>query len=246
LSESDRPIKQGVGRAWPLLVGLPLILAVAVAAVIFSGGKERPPLAEQERPPQPVEEERPSGGGREGASQNGAELGHPALGSADAPVVMVEYGDFQCPYCGRFAREVEPKLVEKYVEDGTLRMEWRDFPYLGQESVDAALAARAAQEQGRFWEYHGLLYENQSAGFSRDRLIELAREAGLDAAKFESDLASNRYEAAVARDFQEGQRIGVSGTPTFIINGEVLAGLQPVGVFEDAIERAEEEAGRGG
>jgi protein-disulfide isomerase len=159
---------------------------------------------------------------------------------------MVEYGDFQCPYCGRFAREVEPKLVEKYVEDGTLRMEWRDFPYLGQESVDAALAARAAQEQGRFWEYHGLLYENQPAGFSRDRLIELAREAGLDAGKFESDLASNRYEAAVARDFQEGQRIGVSGTPTFIINGEVLAGLQPVGVFEDAIERAEEEAGRGG
>ena len=244
---SDRPIKQGIGRAWPLLVGLPLILTVAVAAVVFSGGNERPGLAEQERPPQPIEEERrPSGGGREGAPHNSAGLGHPALGSAEAPVLMVEYGDFQCPYCGKFAREVEPKLVEKYVEDGTLRMEWRDFPYLGQESVEAAIAARAAQEQGRFWEYHGLLYENQLAGFSRDRLLELAREAGLDVEKFESDLASGTYEAAVARDFKEGQQLGVAGTPTFIINGEVLAGLQPVGVFEDAIEQAEREAGRGG
>ncbi len=141
---------------------------------------------------------------------------------------------------------MEPELKNEYIENGTLRLEWRDFPYLGQESVDAALAARAAQRQGRFWEYHELLYENQSAGFSRVRLIELAREAGLDVEKFESDLASGRYEAAVARDFQEGQQMGVSGTPTFIINGEVLAGLQPVGVFADAIERAEEEAGRGG
>jgi protein-disulfide isomerase len=134
---------------------------------------------------------------------------------------------------------VEPKLVDKYVEDGTLRLEWRDFPYLGQESVNAALAARAAQDQGKFWEYHDLLYENQPGGFSDARLIELARETGLDVERFEEDLASGRFEQAVAEDFQEGQQMGVTGTPTFVINGRVLAGLQPLEVYEDAIEEAE-------
>ena len=136
--------------------------------------------------------------------------------------------------------------MDKYVEDGTLRLEWRDFPYLGQESVNAALAARAAQDQGKFWEYHDLLYENQSGGFSDERLIELAREVGLEVEKFEEDLASGRFERAVAEDFQEGQRIGITGTPTFVINGSALAGLQPQGVYENAIEQAKEEAERGG
>ena len=136
--------------------------------------------------------------------------------------------------------------MESYVEDGTLRLEWRDFPYLGQESANAALAARAAQDQGKFWEYHDLLYENQSGGFSDERLIELAREAGLDVEKFEEDLASGRFEGSVVEDFQEGQQRGITGTPTFVINGRVLAGLQPLEVYEDAIEQAEEEARRGG
>ena len=136
--------------------------------------------------------------------------------------------------------------MESYVEDGTLRLEWRDFPYRGQESVKAALAARAAQDQGKFWEYHDLLYENQSGGFSEERLVELAREAGLDVERFEGDLASGRFEQAVAEDFREGQEMGITGTPTFIINGRVLAGMQPLEVFESAIEQAEEEAERGG
>jgi protein-disulfide isomerase len=138
---------------------------------------------------------------------------------------------------------VEPKLVEGYVEDGTLRLEWRDFPYRGQESVNAALAARAAQAQGKFWEYHDLLYQNQYAGFSEERLVGLAREAGLDVERFEEDLASGRFEQAVEGDFREGQRTGITGTPTFVINGQVLAGMQPLEVFEGAIEQAEEERG---
>ncbi len=94
-----------------------------------------------------------------------------------------------------------------------------------------------------FWEYHDLLYENQSGGFSEERLVGLAREAGLDVERFEEDLASGRFEAAVAEDFREGQRMGITGTPTFIVNGRVLAGMQPVDVFESAIEQAEEERG---
>jgi protein-disulfide isomerase len=133
--------------------------------------------------------------------------------------------------------------VEEYVEDGTLRVEWRDFPYLGQESLNAAVAARAAQEQGKFWEYHELLYRNQSGGFSVEKLLGLADEAGLDVERFEEDLSSrDRYTQVIAEDFREGQERGISGTPTFVINGQVIAGLQPVEVYEDTIERAKREA----
>ena len=133
--------------------------------------------------------------------------------------------------------------MEEYVEDGTLRVEWRDFPYLGQESLNAAVAARAAQEQGKFWEYHELLYRNQSGGFSVEKLLGLANEAGLDVERFEEDLSSpDRYTKVVTEDFREGQERGISGTPTFVINGQVIAGLQPVEVYEDAIERAKREA----
>jgi protein-disulfide isomerase len=137
---------------------------------------------------------------------------------------------------------VEPKLYEKYVEDGTLRIEWRDFPYLGRESIDAAVAARAAQAQGKFWEYHDLLYENQSSGFSDENLQALAKEAGLDAERFERDYEDAGSAGLVQRDFREGQRLGVNGTPTFVINDRVLVGLQPVGVFEKTIEDARREA----
>jgi protein-disulfide isomerase len=133
--------------------------------------------------------------------------------------------------------------VEEYVEDETLRIEWHDFPYLGQESLTAAVAARAAQDQGRFWEYHDLLYRNQSGGFSLEKLLGLAGEAGLDAERFEANLADpDRYTKVVADDFREGQQRGISGTPTFVINGRVIAGLQPLEVYQDTIEEAKSEA----
>lgn len=141
-----------------------------------------------------------------------------------------------------FAREVGPKLKDKYVEDGTLRMEWRDFPYRGQDSVNAALAARAAQEQGKFWEYHDLLYKTQAQGFSEERLMDLADQTGLDAKQFRSSLESGKNEAIVRADFREGQERGVSGTPTFVINGQVVVGLQPLPVFERIIEKEKREA----
>ena len=137
-------------------------------------------------------------------------------------------------------------MYEKYVKNGTLRLEWKDFPYQGQESVDAAVAARAAQAQGKFWKYHDLIYENQSSGnsggYNEESLTALAEEAGLDVDRFEEDLKSARYEDVVQADFEEGQGLGISGTPTFFINGEVLVGLQPLETFERAIEEAEREA----
>jgi protein-disulfide isomerase len=140
---------------------------------------------------------------------------------------------------------VEPKLYKEYVKDGTLRIEWRDFPYRGQESVNAAVAARAAQAQGKFWEYHDLLYEEQSSGFSDENLTALARKTGLDTKRFETDYENAGYKGVVRADFQRGLDLGVNGTPTFLINGKILVGLQPLGVFEDAIEDARREAGGG-
>ena len=141
---------------------------------------------------------------------------------------------------------MEPELYEKYVKSGTLRLEWKDFPYQGRESVEAAIAARAAQAQGEFWEYHDLVYENQSSGnsggYNDESLTALAEKAGLDTQKFEEDLKSDRYESVVQADFEEGQGLGISGTPTFFINGQVIVGLQPLETFEQAIEEAEREA----
>lgn len=132
--------------------------------------------------------------------------------------------------------------MQKYVDDGTLRIEWRDFPALGQESVNAALAARAAQAQGKFWEYHDLLYKNQSAGFSDEQLVALAREAGLDVNKFEADFKSGKFEDEVSQDFKQGQNAGVSGTPAFNINGQLIVGLQSLQTFGQAIDQAKREA----
>lgn len=132
------------------------------------------------------------------------------------------------------------------MKDGTLRIEWKDFPYQGRESINAALAARAAQAQGAFWEYHDLVYENQSSGnsggYNEESLVALAEEAGLDVDRFREDLEGARYEGVVQADFREGQDLGVSGTPAFFINGEVIVGLQPLETFERAIEEAEREA----
>lgn len=136
--------------------------------------------------------------------------------------------------------------MKKYVESGVLRIEWRDFPYQGQESVNAALAARAAQEQGKFWEYHDLLYENQSSansgGFSDENLMGLARDAGLDVKKFQKSFQSGKFQEAVQSDFEEGQQRGISGTPAFFVNGRALIGLQPLKTFEQVIEEERRKA----
>ncbi len=170
-----------------------------------------------------------------------------ALGDIDAPVVMVAFSEFQCPFCGKFARGTEPILVEKYVADGTLRIEWRDFPYLGPESTLAARAGRAAAAQDRFWEFEKAMYAHQlppnSGNLDEDYLAGVAKDVGLDVDRFRADLASSKSELAVKKDFATGQAIGVTGTPAFVINGVPVIGAQPTEVFEQTIEKAAEEAG---
>lgn len=165
-----------------------------------------------------------------------------AMGKPDAPVVLISYSEFQCPFCGKFARDTEPTLISKYVDSGVLRIEWRDFPYLGDESTTAAVAGRAAAAQGRFWQFHDALYADQqppnSGKLTTAFLTAVAAKAGLDAKKFTASLGDASLRAAVEKDFSEGQRIGVTGTPAFLVNGTPIMGAQPTEVFERAIEQA--------
>ncbi|GAA2260663.1 thioredoxin domain-containing protein [Streptomyces amakusaensis] len=164
-----------------------------------------------------------------------------SIGRADAPVVMVEYADFKCGYCGKFARDTEPELIEKYVESGVLRIEWRNFPIFGEESEAAARAAWAAGRQGRFWQFHSAAYAEgaKEKGYGPDRLKALAKEAGVaDAARFARDLDSEEARAAVKRDQDEAYGLGAASTPSFLVNGRPIAGAQPMGTFTEAIESA--------
>ncbi|MFD7071129.1 DsbA family protein [Streptomyces sp. NPDC059913] len=168
-----------------------------------------------------------------------------AQGRADAPVVLIEYADFKCGYCAKFARDTEPALVKKYVENGTLRIEWRNFPIFGSESEAAARAAWAAGQQGRFWQFHAAAYAEgaKEKGFGKDRLKALAREAGVaDLDRFARDADGDAASAAVAKDQEQGYGIGATSTPSFLVNGRPIAGAQPMETFTSAIEAAAEKA----
>lgn len=171
-----------------------------------------------------------------------------AVGDVNAPVVMISYSEFQCPFCGRYARETEPELIARYVEAGVLRIEWRDFPYLGEESVVAARAGRAAAAQRAFWSFHDRLFADQpqpnSGRLSTTFLEGVAVELGLDLERFRADMSSDETMTAIEADFDEALSVGVNGTPAFLINGEPIFGAQPTSVFVDAIERAAAAADR--
>ncbi|MCP9961191.1 DsbA family protein [Streptomyces somaliensis] len=170
-----------------------------------------------------------------------------AVGRVDAPVVLVQYADFACGYCGKFARDTEPRLVEEYVEKGVLRIEWRNFPVVGEESEGAARAAWAAGRQGRFWEFHRAAYAEGAGekGFGEDRLVALAREAGVpDLTRFARDLDGAEARRAVRRDQEEGYALGATATPSFLVNGRPIAGAQPLETFAAAIDEAAARAGR--
>lgn len=164
------------------------------------------------------------------------------MGDANAPVVIVEYADFQCPFCGAFAREVQPQIEAAYVKTGKVRFEWRDFAWMGDESLAAANAARCAADQGAFWAYHDRLYTVRvapnSGTFSRERLLADAQALRLDTSSFTACLDGQRHGAEVAADTAEATRLGMTGTPTFLINGQRIVGAQPFDVFATTIEEA--------
>ena len=166
----------------------------------------------------------------------------PVLGQASAPVVIREYGDFQCPSCGAFARSIEPQIKAAYLDTGKARLEWHDFAWIGAESKDAANAARCAGDQGKFWQYHDLLYQSQAGenagAFAKDRLKRFGASLGLDAATFGACVDGGSHLGAVEADFADVSAQGFNGTPTFVIGTQRIVGAQPFAVFQAAIDAA--------
>jgi protein-disulfide isomerase len=153
--------------------------------------------------------------------------GEPFKGSPAARLAIVEYSDYQCPFCGEYSREVFPRLDGDYVKSGKVRYYFRDLPLPSHpQALPAAQAARCAGEQGKFWEMHERLFANQNA-LSADALKQHAAALGLDAGRFNDCLASGKYRGMVARSMASAERLRIDGTPAFLIglldaNGEVV------------------------
>jgi len=158
----------------------------------------------------------------------------PARGPASAAVTIVEFSDFQCPYCSR-AETVVDEVMKKY--DGKVRLVYRDYPLsFHQNAETAAMASECADDQGKYWEMHKAMFGNQSKLAATD-LVETAGNVGMDKDKFKSCLDSGKFRNEVQKDFQDGQKAGVSGTPTFFINGVMIVGARDVNSFSEIIDR---------
>lgn len=171
-----------------------------------------------------------------------------AIGDVDAPVVLIEYSDYRCPFCGVFARDTMPTIQKEYIDTGKVRFEWRDFPVFGPESVEGAVAARAAGEQGLYWEYHDAVYEDAPSNghleIDRTKILAWAEEIGVpDIEKFESDLNNPELKSLVDADAEEASRLGTTGTPTFFIGKTPMVGAQPEEIFTQYLDAELAKAG---
>ena len=152
---------------------------------------------------------------------------------------MVELSDFQCSFCRKFWAETLPRLKETYIKSGQVRFAYQHFAILGEHSVAAAQAAECAREQEKFWPYHDKLFESQGGlAFTNAKLKRYARQLGLDVGAFARCLDSRKYQQKVEDETKLGLELGGRGTPTFFLNGRMLAGAQPLQVFQAAIEKA--------
>ena len=161
------------------------------------------------------------------------------LGDENAPVTIIEFSDYQCPFCAKFYLNTLPSLKKEYIDTDKVKLIYRDFP-LGfhQNAQKAAEATEAARELGgddAFWKMHNKIFENQQA-ISEQDLIKYAKEIGLNENKFKEILISSKYEDEVQDDLKDGQEAGVQGTPTFFINGKILTGAQPFSEFKKIID----------
>ncbi|WP_147918191.1 DsbA family protein [Ruania zhangjianzhongii] len=245
------------GRRSPLVPVLVSAVAIALIVLVLAlrGGGDEPPAA--------LEEEATTAGTGEGSGQEPTAVENPdepdltvieqrdaddplAAGPVDAPVGLVVFSDYQCPFCATWSRETLPVLME-HVEAGDLRIEWRDVNVFGEDSVRASQAAYAAAQQDEFWAYHDALFadgQTRPAGaLTREALVDLAGELGLDVEEFSTDLDSAQTAEAVTVNAELGHGLGVYSTPAFVLAGEPILGAQPTEVFVTAYEQALAEAG---
>jgi len=163
------------------------------------------------------------------------------MGDPNAPVKIIEYSDFQCPYCARFTKETEQQIIDAYVATGKVYFEYHSFgEFIGVESRRAAEAAYCAGDQNKFWPMHDIIFANQTSenagAFTDKRLTAFADKVGLDAGKFSDCFSSGKYAARVTQDGTDGTAAGVKATPSFTINGKLFEGAQPFSAFQTEID----------
>ena len=165
-----------------------------------------------------------------------------AVGAVDAPVVISEFSDFECPFCSRHANVTEPDILKKYVDKGLVRIEWNDFPVNGPAAIEAAKAGRAAAAQGKFQEFKHELYTASKdidghPEFGIEDFMKFAKKAGVaDLDKFRQQATDDTYTEVIQEATRYGSQIGVSGTPGFVVGDQFIAGAQPPEVFEEVIK----------
>ena len=181
------------------------------------------------------------------AQQKGVFIGvddDPMLGSADAKVLMIEFGDYQCPSCRMFWKDIEPRLKKDYIDTGKVKLVFRDFPLMQShpEALLAAMAVNCAGEQGKYWQYHDKVFReqyNKGDDVIRLKAADLkkwAKDVGVDHPKFDQCLDSEKFKEEVMKDKADGDAAGVQGTPTFFINGRVMGGAQTYPEYRKVID----------
>lgn len=173
----------------------------------------------------------------------------PAKGDSNAPVTMVEFSDFQCPFCGQFYSQTLPSVMQNYIDSGKVKLVYKNMPLvnLHPNAMAAAMAADCANEQGKFWEYHNKLFDGQAswsslAGTDATKIFkQYAAGLGLDTNNFNSCVDSSKYSGKVNKDLQDGSSYGVTGTPTFFIGNDKkgyakLVGAQPFSTFQQELD----------
>ncbi len=172
-------------------------------------------------------------------------MASPILGAPSAPITIIEFGDYQCPNCKSWFLETKPEIISNFIDTKKVNLIFVDIAFLGKDSAPAAVATYCAEEQGKYWEYHGLLYsyaEGVDTGWaSSERLIAFAFDLDLDMELFSSCIDSGKYKKRVQFNTNESRTNGVSGTPTFFIIGPdnqqtTINGPQPFSVFKNVIE----------
>lgn len=161
----------------------------------------------------------------------------PIKGDQDAPVTIVEFSDYECPFCARFYSDTLEQLEQRYIETGQVKFQYRDFPLnnIHPHAQKAAEAAECAQDQGEYWAMHDLLFERGVSG-GVTSFKQYAADIGLDGQEFADCLDGGVHADEVAQDMREGQQLGIRGTPGFLVNGRLISGAQPLSAFEQAIE----------
>ena len=173
------------------------------------------------------------------------ENGSPILGNPDAKVTLVEFGDYQCFYCNKFFHDTEEKLFENFVSTGKVKVIFKDFTIIGPDSINAAHGAHCANEQGKFWEYHDILYNNwagENNGWAAsENLLAFAEEIQLDMDNWSQCMIDSRYGSKIAASNNDAKSLGLTGTPAFFVIGpdgnvNKISGAQPYEVFENIFQ----------